>query len=64
MVWLRRFAIAAALSALVAGLLSLAVEQSLAVAVGLAGLGFGGILAFARRRQAERADDPPAGDPA
>lgn len=69
--WLRRFAMAAAASALLAALLSLVVEPSLAMVVGIAGAATGAVLAFGRRidgagaataaGDAERPGEPPAG---
>jgi Flp pilus assembly protein TadB len=50
--WLRRFLVGAGLAALAAVLLSLIMEPSLALAVGLAGVATGAVLAFGRRRDA------------
>jgi hypothetical protein len=61
MVWLRRFLLAAALAAVVALLLTLVIEQSLAIAVGFAGVMMGAVLAFAKRREMEGAGDAASG---
>jgi hypothetical protein len=47
--WLRRFALAAGISAVLAALLSLVVEPGLGLVVGLAGAATGAVMAFGRR---------------
>lgn len=56
--WIRRFALAAAASALLAALLGLVVEPSLALVVGLAGAATGAVPAFGRRADAAASDPP------
>ncbi len=59
--WVRRFAVGAAVSALAAALLSLVVEPSLALVVGLAGIATGAVMAFGRRADAAAGTAPEPG---